>query len=323
MRAIIQDRYGSPDALKLREIEKPVAGATDVLVRVHAAGVSPGVWHLMKGEPYIMRLTGLGLRGPKARPGGDFAGTVEAVGTNVSQFQPGDEVFGAADGAFAEYLCARENQIAAKPKNLTFEQAAAVPDSGRTALRGLRDVGAIKSGQRVAIVGAAGGIGTFAVQIAKALGAEVTGVCSATKTDLVLSLGADHAIDYTKEDFADGGQRYDLILDTAGRRSLSHLRRALAPEGTLVLIGGEGGGRLLGGINRQLGAMMRSAFVRQRLVAPVYLKHPREDLGSLKELIEAGKVEPVIDRTFPLSETAEAIRHWERGHARGKIVVTV
>ncbi|MCH8902194.1 MAG: NAD(P)-dependent alcohol dehydrogenase [Chloroflexi bacterium] len=323
MKAIVQDTYGSPDVLELRDIDKPVVGDDDVLIRVHAAGVSPGVWHLMTGEPYLMRIMGFGLRKPKTRPGIDVAGRVEAVGKDVTEFQPGSEVFGDCEGSFAEYVCAGEDRFVRKPANITFEQAAAVPDSGRTALRGLRDAGEVQPGQKVLIIGAAGGIGTFAVQIAKAFGAEVTGVCSTTKTDLVRSIGADHVIDYTREDFADSRQRYDVILDTAGRRSVSHLRRGLTPQGTLVLIGGEGGGRWFGGVDRQLRAVMLSLFVRQKLRSPVYMKHPKEDLQFLKELIEAGKVTPVIDRTYPLSEVPEAIRYWEEGHARGKVVITV
>ena len=323
MKAIVQDTYGSPDVLELRDIDKPVVGDADVLVRVHAAGVDPGVWHAMTGLPYLIRIMGFGLRKPKVRVRGtDVAGRVEEVGKDVTRFQPGDEVFGDCDGSFAEYACAREEKFVRKPKNLTLEQAAAVPDSGCTALHGLRDMGKVKPGQKVLIIGAAGGIGTFAVQIAKAFGAEVTGVCSTTKTDLVRSIGADHAIDYTREDFANGRPHHDLILDTAGNRSLSHLRRALTPRGTLVIIGGEGGGRWLG-VDRQLRAVLLSSFVRQRLCALFSLERPKEDLQFLKELVEARKVTPVIDRTYPLSEAPEAIRHWEEGHARGKMVITV
>ena len=324
MKAIVQDSYGSADVLELRDIDKPVVGDDDVLVRVHAAGVGAGVWHLMTGLPYLVRIAGYGLRKPKTRvPGTDVAGHVEAVGTDVTRFQPGDEVFGECVGAFAEYACAREDKLVPKPANLSFEQAAAVPDSAHTALKGLRDVGKVKPGQKVLIIGAAGGVGTFAVQIAKALGAEVTGVCSTTKTDLVRSIGADHAIDYTRGDFADGRQHYDLILDTAGRRSLSHLRRGLTRQGTLVIVGGEGGGRWFGGVERQLRAVMLSRFVRQQLRAPVYAEHPKKDLQFLKELIEAGKVTPVIDRTYTLSEVPEALRYFGEGHAQGKIVITM
>jgi NADPH:quinone reductase-like Zn-dependent oxidoreductase len=324
MKAIVQDTYGSPDVLELRDLDKPVVGDDDVLVRVHAAGVDPGVWHLMTGLPYLVRMMGYGLRRPKVGVRGrDVAGRVEAVGKNVTRFHPGDEVFGICDGSFAEHVCARPDKLAPKPANLTFEQAAAVPISGLTALQGLRDRGQVQPGQKVLVIGAAGGVGTFAVQLAKAFGAGVTGVCSTTKADLVRSTGADEVIDYTREDFADGVQRYDLILDTAGRRSLSHLRRALTPRGTLVIVGGEGGGRWLGGFDRQiLRAPILSAFVSQTL-RPLTSKERSEDLVVLKELIEAGKVTPVIDRTYPLSEVPEAIRYLEEGHARGKVVITV
>ena len=264
MKAIVQDTYGSADVLELRDIDKPMFGDEDVLVGVRAAGVNPGVWHLMAGQPYLVRAFS-GLRKPRNRVAGqDVAGRVEAVGRDVTRFQPGDEVFGTCNGSFAEYACAREHKFVPKPASLSFEQAAAVPDSAVTALEGLRDVAKVKPGQKVLIIGAAGGIGTFAVQIAKALGAEVTGVCSTTKTDLVRSIGADHAIDYTREDFADGRERYDVILDTAGRRSLSHLRRALTPQGTLVIVGGEGGGRWFG-VGRQLRAFVLSRFVSHSL----------------------------------------------------------
>ena len=245
MKAIVQDSYGPPDVLQLRDFDKPVAGDDDVLVRVHAAGVDPGIWHLTTGLPYPVRLMG-GLRKPKPHvQGWDVAGRVEAVGKKVTQFQPGDAVFGACDGSYAEYACTRESRLAPKPANLTFEQAAAVPVSALTALQALRDRGKVQPEQKVLIIGAAGGVGTFAVQIAKAFGAEVTGVCSTTKTDLVRSIGADHAIDYAREDFADGRRHYDVIVDTAGNRSLSHLRRALTPQGILVLVGGEGGWTLV------------------------------------------------------------------------------
>jgi NADPH:quinone reductase-like Zn-dependent oxidoreductase len=324
MNAVVQDTYGSPDVLQLREIDKPVVRDDEVLVQVHAAGVDPGVWHLMTGLPYLVRIMGYGLRKPKVGiRGRDVAGRVEAVGTNVTGFRPGDEVFGIGDGSFAEYVSARPDKLAPKPANLTFEQAAAVPISALTALQALRDRGTVQPGQTVLIIGAAGGVGTFAVQLAKAFGAEVTGVCSTTKVDLVRSIGADHVIDYTREDFADGARHWDLILDTAGRRSLSQLRRALAPRGTLVLVGGEGGGRWLGGFDRQiLRAPAVSAFARQRL-RPLVSKERSEDLLVLKELIEAGRVTPVIDRTYPLREAPEAIRYLEEGHARGKVVIRV
>jgi NADPH:quinone reductase-like Zn-dependent oxidoreductase len=324
MKAVVQDTYGPADVLELREIDQPVVGDDEVLVRVHAAGVDPGVWHLMTGLPYLVRVMGYGLRKPKVGVRGrDVAGRVEAVGTNVSQVQPGEEVFGICEGSFAEYACARPGKLAPKPANLPFEQAADMPISGLTALQALRDTGKIQPGQQVLVIGAAGGVGTFAVQLAKALGAEVTGVCSTTKVDLVRSIGADHVVDYTREDFADGARHWDLIVDTAGRRSLSQLRRALTRRGTLVIVGGEGGGRWLGGFDRQiLRAPLRSALVRQRL-RPFISKERRADLVVLKGLIEDGKVTPVIDRTYPLSEVPEAIRHLEEGHARGKVVITV
>jgi NADPH:quinone reductase-like Zn-dependent oxidoreductase len=324
MQAVVQDTYGAADVLELRDIDKPVPKNNEVLVRVHAAGVDPGVWHLMTGLPYLVRVMGYGLRTPKVRVRGrDVAGRVEAVGTNVTRFHPGEEVFGTCEGSFAEYVRARADKLAPKPANLTFEQAAAVPISGLTALQGLRDKGKVQPGQKVLIIGAAGGVGSFAVQLAKAFGAEVTGVCSTTKLDLVRSIGADHVIDYTRDDFADGARHYDLILDTAGRRSLSQLRRALARRGTLVIVGGEGGGRWLGGFDRQiLRAPILSPLVSQTL-RPLTSKERSEDLVVLSQLIEAGKVTPVIDRTYPLREAPEAIRHLEQGHARGKIVLRV
>lgn len=324
MKAIVQDTYGSPDVLELRDIDRPVVGDDDLLLRVHAAGVDPGVWHLMTGLPYLVRVMGYGLRAPKTRVGGrDVAGRVEAVGNNVPHLRAGEEVFGVCQGSFAEYACARPDRLAPKPANLTFEQAAAVPVSGLTALRALRDRGQVQPRQKVLIIGAAGGVGTFAVQLAKAFGAQVTGVCSTTKVELVGSIGADQVIDYTRDDFADGVQRYDLILDTAGNRPLSQLRRALTRRGTLVIVGGEGGGRWLGGFDRQiLRAPMLSAFVSQTL-RPAVSKGRPEDLRVLRQLIEAGKVTPVIDRTYPLSEAPQAIRYLQQGHARGKVVITV
>ncbi len=323
MKAIVQDAYGSADVLELREIDKPVVGDDEVLVRVHAAGVDQGVWHLMAGLPYLVRIAGVGLRAPKNPVRGiDVAGRVEAVGENVTRFGPGDEVFGTCRGSFAEYACAGADRLVPKPANLTFEQAAAVPVSGCTALQGVRDRGKVRAGQRVLIIGAGGGVGTFAVQLAKAFGAEVTGVCSTTKVELVRSIGADRVIDYTREDFADGRNRFDVILDIAGNRSLSHLRRALAPEGTLVIVGGEGGGRWLGGVDRTLRALVLSPFARQKLGTWIATQ-PKEDLEALRELLEAGKVTPVVDRTFPLTEVPEAIRYLRDGRARGKVVITV
>ncbi len=325
MKSIVQDSYGSPDVLELRDIGKPAAGDRDVLVRVHAAGVDPGVWHLMTGRPYLVRVMGYGLRRPKARVRGvDVAGRVEAVGANVTQFQPGDEVFGTCSGSFAEYACAGEDKLALMPASLTFEQAAAVPVSGTTALRGLRDAGKVQPGQNVLIIGAAGGVGSFAVQIATAFGADVTGVCSTAKLDLVRSIGASHVIDYTREDFADGDRRYDLILDTAGNRSLSYLRRALTPRGTAVIVGGEGGGRWLGGFDRQiLRAPVLSLFVGQKLRSVDNSRVRKEDLLVLRELIDAGKVTPAIGGTYPLADAPEAIRDLEERHAQGKVVITI
>jgi NADPH:quinone reductase-like Zn-dependent oxidoreductase len=295
----------------------------EVLVRVHAAGVGRDVWHVMTGLPYPIRLAGYGLRAPKNPViGSDMAGVVEALGKNVTRFQPGDEVFGIGKGSYAEYVCAREDKLAPKPVNLTFEQAAVLAIMGSTALQALRDHGKVRSGQEVLIIGASGGVGTYAVQIAKAFGAHVTGVCSTEKVEMVRSIGADRVIDYTQGDFAERGQRYDLILDIGGNSSLARLRRALAPRGTLVITGGEGGGRWLGGTDRQLRAMMLSPFVSQKLGTFVN-KENHEDLLVLKELIESGKVTPVIDRTYPLSQVPEAIRYLEEGHARGKVVITV
>jgi NADPH:quinone reductase-like Zn-dependent oxidoreductase len=285
--------------------------------------VDRGVWHVMTGLPYPIRLAGYGLRAPKNPViGSDVAGVVEAVGKDVTRFQPGDEVFGIGKGSFAEYVCAREEKLAPRPANLTFEQAAVLAISGLTALQGLRDHGRVEPEQKVLVIGASGGVGTFAVQIAKALGAEVTGVCSTTKVDMVRSIGADHVIDYTRVDFAEGDQRYDLILDIGGNSSLSRLRRALTPKGVLVIVGGETDGRWLGGTDRQIRALLLSPFVGQRLGTFVSSEN-HEDMFVLKELIESEKVTPVIDRTYPLSEAPEAIRYLEEGHAQGKVVITV
>ena len=323
MKAIVQDRYGTADVLELRDVEKPQPGDDEVLIRVHAAGVDPGVWHLMTGQPYLVRVMGFGLRKPKIRIRGmDAAGTVEAAGRNVIQLKQGDPVYGTCDGSFAEYACARAERFAPKPANLSFEQAAAVPISGMTALNGLRDAGKLQPGQNVLIIGAAGGVGTYAVQLAKAFGAVVTGVCSTSKAELVRSIGADEVIDYTREDFTDGTRQFDLILDTAGRRPLSELRRALTPQGTLVIVGGEGGDRWLGGFQRQIFAPLRSRFSEQKLLGLIS-KERHQDLMTLKDLIEAGNFTPVLDRTYPLSEAAQAIRYLEQGHARGKVVLAV
>ena len=323
MQAILQDSYGSADVLRLARIAVPEIADDDVLIRVHAAGVHIGDWHLMMGQPYLMRVMGFGLRAPKAPVRGlDVAGTVQAVGKNVTRFQVGEVVFGTGEGSFAEYTTGREDTLALKPANLTFEQAAAVPTSACTALQALR-AGQIRSGQQVLIIGASGGVGLFAVQIAKSLGAEVTGVCSPAKVDLVRSVGADQVIDYTQEDPTRSGQKYDLILDMGGNRSLSELRRALTPKGTLVLVGGEGGGRWVGGaMGRSLRALALSPFVSHNL-RMIVATTKAADLEFLTELIEAGKVTPVIDKTYPLSQVPDAIRDLHAGHARGKIVITV
>ncbi len=322
MKAIIQRKYGPPDVLELGDIERPDIGENEVLVRVRAAGVDRGVWHLMTGLPYLTRLA-FGLRVPKTPvPGMDLAGVVEAVGENVTSFEPGDEVFGIGKGTFAEYAPVREDKLAPKPENLAFEEAAALAISGLTALQGLRDHGRVEPGQSVLITGASGGVGTFAVQIAKAFGAEVTGVCGSGKVEMVRSIGADRVIDYMSEDFAGSGRRYDVILDIAGDSSLSRLRRALTAKGTLVLIGGEGGGRLFGVVSRLLRATVISPFVREKLRAFVSSEN-REDMLVLAELVESGKVKPVVDRAFPLAEAPEAIRYMEERHVRGKIVITI
>jgi NADPH:quinone reductase-like Zn-dependent oxidoreductase len=301
-----------------------VVGDEDVLVRVHAAGVDPSVWHLMEGTPYLVRAMGFGLRAPKVRVRGwDAAGRVATVGRSVTRLRPGDEVFGACEGSFAEYARAPADQLAPKPVNLSYEEAAVVPVSACTALHALREKGEVRSGQRVLVIGAAGGVGSFAVQLAKAFGAEVTGVCSPRKLDLVRSIGADDVIDYTREDFADGRRRYDVVLDMAGRRSLRDLRRALAPAGTLVMIGGEGGGRWLGGAQRSmLWGPALSRVGRQRLRG-LFSTERTEDLLALKDLIEAGEITPALDRTYALSEVPEAIRYVRDGQARGKVAITV
>jgi NADPH:quinone reductase-like Zn-dependent oxidoreductase len=327
MKAIVQDRYGRVDVLELRDIARPVPKDDEVLVRVHAAGLDRGVWHVMTGLPYLIRFVvpTLGLREPKVLVRGmDLAGRVEAVGDNVTRFRPGDAVFGWTDGgSYAEYTSAPEDHLAPKPANVTFEQAAAVPISGLAALQGLRDVGEIRPGQKALIIGAAGGVGSFAVQLAKAFGAEVTGVASTTQVELVRSLGADEVVDYTRDDVTDGTRHWDLILDTAGHRSLSRLRRALTPRGTLVIVGSEGRGRWMGGFDRNLRAVALSRLVGQRL-RMLGSKPRQEDLQALRELVEAGKVRPVVDRTYPLRETPEAIRYLVEGHGgAGKIVITV
>jgi NADPH:quinone reductase-like Zn-dependent oxidoreductase len=325
MKAIVQDRYGGPDVLEFSDIDQPVPKDNEVLVQVQAAGLHRGDWHVMTGLPYLIRLVvpDLGLRKPKVPVRGmDLAGRVEAVGPNVTRFQPGDEVFGWADGAFAEYAAAPEDQFAPKPANLSFEQAAAVPTSGFAALQGLRDSGEIQPGQQVLIIGAAGAVGLFAVQLAKTFGTQVTGVASTTQLELVRSVGADDVIDYTRDDVTDGTRRWDLILDTAGHRSLSQLRRALTPKGTLVIVGSEGRGRWLGGFDRSLRAPLLARLVGQRL-RMLASKPGQQDLQTLRELLEAGKLTPVIDRTYPLGDVPEAMRQMVEGHTRGKLVITV
>ena len=325
MKAIVQDRYGGPDVLEFSDIDRPVPNDNEVLVQVQAAGLHRGDWHVMTGLPYLIRLVvpDLGLRKPKIPVRGmDLAGRVEAVGLNVTRFQPGDEVFGWADGAFAEYAAAPQDQLAPKPANLSFEQAAAVPTSGFAALQGLRDSGEVQPGQQVLIIGAAGAVGLFAVQLAKTFGAQVTGVASTTQLELVRSVGADEVIDYTRDDVTDGTRRWDLILDTAGHRSLSQLRRALTPKGTLVIVGSEGRGRWLGGFDRSLRAPLLARLVGQRL-RMLASKPGQQDLQTLRELLEAGKLAQVIDRTYPLGDVPEAMRQMVEGHTRGKLVITV
>jgi NADPH:quinone reductase-like Zn-dependent oxidoreductase len=323
MLAITQENYGSTDVLEVRDIEKPVIGDDEVLVRVRAAGVDRGVWHLMAGLPYPIRFAGYGVRAPKNPVlGMDVAGVVEAIGKHVTRFEPGDEVFGVGQGTFAEYTRAPEAKLAPKPVNLTFEQAAVVPISAMTALQGVRDHGRVQPGDKVLITGASGGVGTYAVQLAKVFGAEVTAVCSTTKIDLVRSLGADHVVDYTQEDFTALGRRYDVILDIAGNTPLSRLRRTLTPKGTLVIMGGETDGRWLGGSDRQLRAMLLSPFVSQRLGTFVN-SEKHELLLDLTPLLESGDITPVIDRHYALDEAPKAIRYLIEGHARGKLAITI
>jgi NADPH:quinone reductase-like Zn-dependent oxidoreductase len=324
MKAIVYRCYGSPGVVKLEDIPKPTLADDRVLIKVHAASVNPLDWHYMRGKPYIVRaMAGLGAPNDIGL-GVDFAGTVEAVGKSVKRFKPGDEVFGGRDGAFAEYVNVRENgALALKPANLTSEQAAAVPVAGITALQALRDKGKIQSGQKVLINGASGGVGTFAVQIAKAFGAEVTGVCSTRNLTMVRSIGADHVIDYTREDFTQGSLRYDLIVDNVGTHSLSEYRRVLNPQGALVMVGGPNDGRWIGSaLSGAIKAMLVGPFVSQKLVF-ILAKLNQGDLGVLRDLMQTGKLTPVIDRRYKLSETAEAIRYLEEGHARGKVVITL
>jgi NADPH:quinone reductase-like Zn-dependent oxidoreductase len=323
MKAIVHHEYGSPDVLELEEIDRPVVKDDEVLVRVRASSANPADWHFMRGVPYVMRPQS-GLRKPKnGILGRDIAGEVEAVGKDVTGFRPGDEVFAnVGSGGFAEYASVPEDFLVQKPVNLTFEQAATVPLAALTAVQGLRDAGHLQPEQKVLIIGASGGVGTFAVQIAKSLGADVTGVCSTRNVELVRSLGADHVIDYTQGDFTQSGQKYDLIFQLAGTSSPSDLRRSLTSEGTLVLSSGDSDGRWIGPVDRLVKAVVLSPFVSQKL-GSFLAKANKDDLQFLKELIEAGDVTPVIDRAYSLSETPEAIRYLEEGHARGKVVITV
>lgn len=323
MRAIVQDAYGSANVLRLDTIEKPEIESDEVLLKVAAAGLNRGTWHLMTGKPYLMRVLGFGFLRPKNRVlGQEVAGTVVAVGSEVTRFKSGDEVFGVGKGTFAEYVAALEDKLAHKPANLSFEQAAVVPISGGTALQALTDSGRIEAGQKVLVIGASGGVGTFAVQLAKAFAAEVTGVSSTAKLDLVRSIGADHVIDYTREDYLDGARTYDLILDIAGNSRLSRLRRALSPKGTLVIVGGEEGGVITGGFGRQLRALVVSMFVGQRLTM-LASKERFTDLEALNPLFESGQVTPGIDRTYALAQVPDAVRHLETGNVRGKVAITV
>ena len=323
MKAIVQDRFGPPEILRLEDADLPEAGADDVLVRVHAAALNPADWHVLRGDPLVARLMGVGLTKPKAPVAGiDAAGVVEAAGANVRGLRTGDEVLGFCRGAFAEYACAAADLVVPKPAGLSFEQAAAVPIAATTALRGIRDVGEVRAGQRVLVNGAGGGVGTYAVQIAAALGAEVTGVCSARNVELVRSIGAAHVVDYARQDFTGGRTRYDVILDNVSGLPLSRLRGALTPKGTLVLNGGGSPGHVLGPVAGILRAVVANAFTSQRL-RPLPARQNRAELLAVTGLIEDGKLMPVIDRTYPLAETAEGLRIVEQGHARGKIVVTV
>jgi NADPH:quinone reductase-like Zn-dependent oxidoreductase len=324
VKAIVHERYGLPDVLELREVDKPVVGDDEVLVRVHATSVNPVDWHTVTGTPYLVRMAA-GLLKPKNEfLGVDFAGTVEVVGRDVTRFQPGDEVFGARNGAFADYVCVPEERaVVRKPANVTFEQAAAVAVAAISALQGLRDKGKIQSGQKVLINGASGGVGTFAVQIAKAFGAEVTGVCSTRNVEIVRSIGADHVVDYTQEDFTRSKQRYDLMLDVAGNRSWSDCKRVLAEKATLVVVGGPKTNRWIGPLSQALKLRLRSLGGSRRVVAPFLARINKEDLMVLLKLLEAGTVTPVIDRQYELTEAPEALSYLGEGHAKGKVVITV
>jgi NADPH:quinone reductase-like Zn-dependent oxidoreductase len=323
VKALVQDRFGPPDVLRLAETSMPEVGPGDVLVRVHAAALNPADWHILRGDPLVARLMGVGLTRPKARVAGtDAAGVVETTGANVRQLRNGDEVLGFCRGAFAEYACAAADLVVPKPASLSFEQAAAVPIAATTALRGIRDVGEVKAGQRVLVNGAGGGVGTYAVQIAAALGAQVTGVCSTRNIELVRSIGAAHVIDYTREDFAGGRAKYDVILDNVSSLPLTRLRGALTPKGTLVLNGGGTPGHVFGPVAGIVRAVVANAFVSQRL-RPLPTRQNRQDLIDVTGLIDDGKLTPVVARTYSLADAAEGLRHVEQGHTRGKIVITV
>jgi NADPH:quinone reductase-like Zn-dependent oxidoreductase len=323
MKAAVYRCYGSTDVLKIEKIAKPIPADNRVLVKVQAASVNPLDWHYMQGKPYVMR-PGSGIGAPNSiHMGADFAGTIESVGKDVKRFKPGDEVFGDRDGAFAEYVSVGENgAIALKPSNMSMEQAAAVPIAGITALQALRDKGKIQSGQKVLINGASGGVGTFAVQIAKSYGAEVTGVCSGKNADMVRSIGADHVIDYTKDDFTRGSERYDLIIDNVGNHSSSEIRRVLKPNGSVVTVGGPSDNAWLGPLTGLLSDMIVSRFVSQKMIF-MLAQANKEDMDVLRDMMQAGKLTPVIDRRYKLEQTAEAIGYLEQGHARGKVIITV
>ncbi len=322
MKAVVHCEYGSADTLEVEEVEKCVPGDDEILVKVRAAAVNPLDWHTVRGEPYVGRME-MGLRKPEnIRMGVDYAGTVESVGRNVTQFRPGDDVFGGRTGAFAEYVCARADRaVVPKPANVTFEQAAAVPVAAITALQGLRDQGKLRAGDKVLVNGASGGVGTFAVQIAKSMGAEVTGVCSTRNVEMVRSLGADRVVDYTREDFTKSGRRYDVILDNVGNHSLSECRRALEPRGRYVMVGGPAG-RWLDPMPRALSTFLVSRFVSQDMRFFIAQLN-KQDMTVLRDLLQAGRITPVIDRRYPLSEVRAAIRYLEAGHARGKVILTV
>lgn len=324
MKAIVQTAYGeAPDVLRLAEIDRPEIAANEVLLRVHAAGVDKGAWHLMAGLPYPIRLAGYGLRAPKTPVRGrEVAGRVEVLGKDVTTFRVGDLVYGIGEGCFAEYAHAMADKLAPSPTNLTMVQAATVPISALTALQAVRDHGRVTPGQKVLVIGASGGVGTFAVQIGKAYGAEVTGVCSTSKVDLVRSLGADHVVDYTRDDLGAGDVRYDVVLDIGGNRPLKRIRKVLTTKGTLVIVGGETDGRWFGGTGRLLRAVAQGPFVSQTIAQFVNSENGK-DLPVLTKLIEAGKLTPAVGRTFPLAQTADAIQYLQAGHARGKVVITV